>query len=150
MSKGLNTRSYESAGMEKKILLSQCKPRLPSGCLMPSWRRTKFNHNLHLSKPHPQCYIHFKLKKIIYLPRKLKQRLKACRRFALIWVVNLHHFSDKSSLQEWRHVLSNTNLKRQDILKVERLHVLLTCVVHDRFFLSSLSSISKATPEISV
>ena len=136
MSKGLNTRSYESAGMEKKILLSQCKPRLPSGCLMPSWRRTKFNHNLQLSKSHPQCYIHFKLKKIIYLPRKLKQRPQdACRRFALIWVVNLHHFPDKSSLQEWRHVLSNTNLKRQDILKVERLHVLLTCVVHDRFFL---------------
>ena len=32
------------------------------------------NHNLHLSKSHPQCYIHFVLKKIIYLPGKLKQR----------------------------------------------------------------------------
>lgn len=59
------------------------------------------NHNLHLSKSHPQCHIHFVLKKIIYLPRKLKQRRQdACRLFALIWVVNLHHFSDKSSLQE--------------------------------------------------
>ena len=101
MSKGLNTRSHESAGMEKKNTAKSASQGYRVAALCLPEEEQNLNHNLHLSKSHPQCHIHFVLKKIIYLPRKLKQRRQdACRLFALIWVVNLHHFSDKSSLQE--------------------------------------------------
>lgn len=101
MSKGLNTRSYESARMEKKNTAKSASQgyRVAVLCLLEE--EQNLNHNLHLSKSHPQCYIHFVLKKIIYLPRKLKQRRQdACRLFAFTWAVNLPHFSGKSSLQK--------------------------------------------------
>ena len=96
MSKGLNTRSHESAGMEKKKKNTAKSAsqgyRVDALCLPEE--QQNFNHNLDLSKSHPQCYIHFVLKKIIYLPGKLKQRRQdACRLFAFTWVVNLPHFS---------------------------------------------------------